>query len=50
MDFNVEVYNKMVEEDRKYTEEMVASGELTEEEGFFRDLMRRDEILMAFDD
>ena len=50
MEFNEEVYNKMVEQDRKYTEEMVANGELTEEEGFFRDLMRRDEILMDFDD
>ena len=50
MEFNVDVYNKMIEEDRKYTEKMVADGKLTEEEGFFRDLMRKDEILMEFDD
>ena len=50
MKFDMEIYKKMLERDREYTEEMVADEELTEEEGFFRDLMRMDEILMAFDD
>ena len=40
-----ERYMKLVEADRKITQQMIADGELTEEEGRLRDEMRKDEIL-----
>lgn len=40
-----ELYKQLVEADRQRTQEMIASGEITEEMGRFRDDMRRDEIL-----
>ena len=40
-----ERYMKLVEADREITKQMVANGELTKEEGRFRDEMRKDEIL-----
>lgn len=44
MDFKSE-YMRRLELDRKITEEMVADGEITEEEGYFRNDIRRFEIL-----
>ena len=44
MDFKAE-YMRRLELDRKVTEEMVADGEITEEEGYFRNDIRRFEIL-----
>lgn len=44
MDFKSE-YRRRLELDRKVTEEMVADGEITEEEGYFRNDIRRFEIL-----
>ena len=40
-----ERYKELVSADREITKQMVANGELTEEEGMFRDEMRKDEIL-----
>lgn len=44
MDFKSE-YMRRLKLDRKVTEEMVADGEITEEEGYFRNDIRRFEIL-----
>lgn len=44
MDFRTE-YMRRLELDRKVTEEMVADGEIIEEEGYFRNDIRRFEIL-----
>lgn len=44
MDFKSE-YMRRLELDRKVTEEMVSDGEITEEEGYFRNDIRRFEIL-----
>lgn len=43
-------YLRRCELDRKLTEQMVADGELTEEEGYFRNDMRRVEILIEMPD
>ena len=43
--FDYEKYKHMAEMDRKATDEMIAQGILTEEEGLFRDEMREYEIL-----
>lgn len=44
MDFKSE-YMRRLELDRKVTDEMVSDGEITEEEGCFRNDIRRFEIL-----
>lgn len=44
MNFKSE-YMRRLELDRKVTEEMVSDGEITEEEGYFRNDIRRFEIL-----
>lgn len=49
MTFSYDTYKKILEEDRKSTQQMVDNEEITEEEGYFRDLMRKDEILDMFD-
>jgi hypothetical protein len=43
-------YMILLEEDRKITHQMVEDGELTEDEGIFRDEMRKDEILDSMDE
>ena len=48
-DFQKE-YTRRVIEDRKVTEQMVADGEITEEEGYMRNDFRRLEILMEMPD
>ena len=45
-----ERYMKLVEADREVTKQMIADGRLTEEEGRFRDEMRKDEILDEMED
>lgn len=49
MKFSYAEYKKMLEEDQKITQQMIDDGELTEEEGYFRDQMRKDEILDMFE-
>lgn len=43
-------YQRRCEIDRKITEEMVRDGELTEEEGYLRNVFRLFEILMEMPD
>lgn len=50
MKFDFELYKKMLEKDRKVTQQMIENGQLSEIEGAFRDDMRKDEILNEFDD
>ena len=50
MDKWYDVYLKMISDDREITKQMVESGELSEEEGEFRDWMREDEILWDIPD
>ena len=49
MEFNFEIYKKLVEQDREITKQMVIDGELTKEDGWLRDSMRQEEILDMFD-
>lgn len=50
MTFDFMLYKKLVAEDRKLTQQMVDNGELTDEDGWFRDLMREDEIFEQIED
>lgn len=50
MAFNKDLYNAKLEELRKERDEQIASGELTEEEAWFRYEMVKDEILWCMDD
>lgn len=45
-----EEYQRRCEIDRQITEQMVQDGELTEEEGYFRNDIRRVEILIEMPD
>lgn len=49
MKFDYDIYKKLVEKDRLLTKEMVANGEIDEDEAYFRDWMREDEILDMFE-
>ena len=49
MKFNYETYRKIVEDDQKVTQQMIESGELSEEDAWLRDEFRKDEILDLFD-
>ena len=40
-----QLFNLMVREDRKLTKKLVANGDISEEEGIFRDEVRKNELL-----
>ncbi len=49
MNFDYELYRKIIKEDREVTKQMVINSELSEEDAWLRDEMRKDEILDMFD-
>lgn len=44
------IYRDLLKASREDTKRMVESGELSEEDGAFRDWMMEDEILLSMDD